>query len=142
MKALAINPNIIYEKKLKLEGTQIELIHKYINPLLNIALSNSYSGNNINYQNTTTIHRITETQLKITSMKGKDHYLKFTHKQIHKAFQSKNISNTYTSSLPQNTKTIHQYPITITLIKKKTFLKNDFDFSKPTSNNKNLVPKI
>ena len=131
------------KKKLKLEGTQIELIHKYINPLLNIALSNSYSGNNINYQNTTTIHRITERQLKITSMKGKDHYLKFTHKQIHKAFQSKNISNTYTSSLPQNTKTIHQYPITITLIKKKkTFLKNGFDFSKPRSNNKNLVPKI
>ena len=35
LKALATNPDRIYEKKLKLEGTQIELIHKYINPLLN-----------------------------------------------------------------------------------------------------------
>ena len=49
LKALAINPYIIYEKKLKLEGTQIELIHKYINPLLNIAHVTEFKTKNQKY---------------------------------------------------------------------------------------------
>ena len=49
LKALAINPDIIYEKKLKLEGTQIELIHKYINPLLNIAHVTEFKTKNQKY---------------------------------------------------------------------------------------------
>ena len=48
MKALATNLDRIYEKKLKLEGTQIELIHKYINPLLNRVQT-------ITHTNTTTL---------------------------------------------------------------------------------------
>ena len=51
MRALAINPDRIYEKKkkLKLEGTQIELIHKYINPLLNIAHVTEFKTKNQKY---------------------------------------------------------------------------------------------
>ena len=49
LKALAINPDMIYEKKLKLEGTQIELIHKYINPLLNIAHVTEFKTKNQKY---------------------------------------------------------------------------------------------
>ena len=51
LKALATNPDRIYEKKLKLEGTQIELIHKYINPLLNWVQT-------ITHTNTTTLSKI------------------------------------------------------------------------------------
>ena len=48
-KALATNLDRIYEKKLKLEGTQIELIHKYINPLLNIAHVTEFKTKNQKY---------------------------------------------------------------------------------------------
>ena len=51
LKALATNPDRIYEKKLKLEGTKIELIHKYINPLLNRVQT-------ITHTNTTTLSKI------------------------------------------------------------------------------------